>query len=310
MIGAIAPANGRTWYLKMLGKAEPVEAHAKAFDAMLSGMEFTDDADEPVKFKTVPDGWVRKPGGGMRYATFAIGEYDPALELSVIPLGGTSGSLRDNIDRWRSQVGLKAATDKDLEDTTRTVMVGDTKVTVIDMTGPGLSNNIPGRNTGATPPPTIPPFLARPPEQAPTTPEGPATPAASDDPITVKLPEGWSKIEKLPPMATMAFVVDQGDTKLVTTVTKLGGAAGGVEANVARWARQINGKAKTSETEVDGQPATYAFVAGPTDMILGIITKRGDSSWFVKLRGPIDPVAAQKANFDALVQSIKFNEGE
>lgn len=317
MLGAIAPANGRTWYLKMLGKAGPVEAHAKAFDALITGMEFTGDADEPVKFNTVPEGWVRKPGGGMRFATFAVGDYDPPLELSVIPLGGTSGSLRDNINRWRNQVGLGAATDNDLEDTTRIAMVGDTKVTVIDMVGPGLSNNIPGRPTpgsaaGGPTKPTIPPFLARPPEQTPPTPDGPITPTestASDDPITVTLPEGWSKVAKLPPMATMAFAVDQGGTKLVTTVTQLGGAAGGVEANVARWARQVNGKAKTSETEIDGQPATYAFIAGPTDMILGIITKRGDSSWFIKLKGPIDPVAAQKANFDALVKSIKFGKG-
>lgn len=317
MLGAIASHGGRTWYLKMLGKAGQIGAEADAFDALLDGMAFTDDKDAPVTFDTVPEGWTRKPGGGMRYATFTLDGYDPPVELSVIPLGASSGSLRDNINRWRSQVGLGAATDEDMQKTTRKVVVGSTEVTVIDMTGPGLSNNIPGRPTPAPAPgnaggaptsPSIPPLLARPAEPDQPKPEGPAN-DKSDDPITVKLPDGWAKVAKLPPMATMAFAVEQDGQSLVTTVTKLGGAAGGVEANVARWARQVNGKAKTSDIEIDGQPATYAFIAGPEQMILGVITQRGDASWFVKLRGPIDPVAAQKANFDALIESIKFNEG-
>lgn len=52
-----------------------------------------------------PAGWVSKPAGGMRAASFDVpGPGDSKGDLSVIVLGGAAGGLLPNVNRWRGQV--------------------------------------------------------------------------------------------------------------------------------------------------------------------------------------------------------------
>lgn len=48
----------------------------------------------------------------MRLFTFQVGEQ---TELSVIQLGGDGGGVRQNLDRWRQQMGQQALTDAEFQ---------------------------------------------------------------------------------------------------------------------------------------------------------------------------------------------------
>lgn len=54
-----------------------------------------------------PLGWQELPGDGMRLATFKFtGNEDQKLQVTVVPIAGTAGTLPDNVNRWRSQISL------------------------------------------------------------------------------------------------------------------------------------------------------------------------------------------------------------
>src|SRR3954447_1121225 len=54
-----------------------------------------------------PSGWQELPGDGMRLATFKVaGKSDQKLQVAVVPIAGTAGTLPDNVNRWRGQISL------------------------------------------------------------------------------------------------------------------------------------------------------------------------------------------------------------
>ena len=56
---------------------------------------------------TTPEGWnVEPPSSPMIFAAFAVGEASNPARVTVTPLGGDGGGLLQNVNRWRSQVGL------------------------------------------------------------------------------------------------------------------------------------------------------------------------------------------------------------
>lgn len=76
---------------------------------------------------TVPDGWTEKAStGGMRIASYAINSADGrSVDVSVVPLGGQSGSMLDNVNRWRDQVGLGTLTEAELAGSRQAVKIGE-----------------------------------------------------------------------------------------------------------------------------------------------------------------------------------------
>ena len=79
----------------------------------------------------VPEGWtqgqmvVSRGGITLRYeAAFDIGEGADLVQVTVTRMPGV-GSLKQNIDRWRSQVGLDPLSDEQLAESTERIEVGD-----------------------------------------------------------------------------------------------------------------------------------------------------------------------------------------
>ena len=58
-----------------------------------------------------------------------------SLELTVTPLGRESGSVLDNIQRWRGQLGLPAVTEQELPKIVEELKVADTTAQFVDMIG-------------------------------------------------------------------------------------------------------------------------------------------------------------------------------
>ena len=58
----------------------------------------------------LPDGWAEKPGTGMRMASYTI--EGTSIDFYLISL--TMGDVPSNVNRWRGQVGLPAASPEEI----------------------------------------------------------------------------------------------------------------------------------------------------------------------------------------------------
>jgi len=106
MLTAIFPQKDRTWFFKLTGPPEEVEKHKGEFEHFIQSVRFTKKGDPPVTW-TVPEGWHREAGAGLRFASFRFGSEEHPLDLSVTPLGREAGSMLDNVNRWRKELSLQ-----------------------------------------------------------------------------------------------------------------------------------------------------------------------------------------------------------
>lgn len=86
--------------MSMGGAEADNEAVIQAHTAMMESQQQSSFEAE------LPEGWTEKPASGMRMASYAIGE--TAVDFYLISL--TMGDVPSNVNRWRGQVGLPAAT--------------------------------------------------------------------------------------------------------------------------------------------------------------------------------------------------------
>ncbi len=167
ILGGIAPAgNGSEWwFFKMTGPVEMVRAERKNFEAFIQSLQFDPLGRDDWKWKT-PSSWnelVLPPGTG-RIATFhthqnieaylppasavlggagsfhlmtrvedLYGLYFPEMTVSLL-----RGSLIDNVNRWRTQVGIAPLQPAELNRYVRLVPVKNAIVFVVEMAGPTL----------------------------------------------------------------------------------------------------------------------------------------------------------------------------
>lgn len=295
LLAAIVPGSDKTWFFKLVGPLELVNAQAETFDGFVRSIHFHDD--QAIDW-TVPDGWRQQPGSPTRFATFHIGPEDQPMELTVMPLGREAGSLLDNVNRWRGQLGLPPIAEPELGAITRELKTDHLTTTVVEITTP----------TGPI---------------DPVVPAGSVTnnTQAGDRPsLRFKLPAGWNELPASG-MRAAAFQIGEGTKRAELTVIPLGGAAGGLVPNVERWRGQIGlGSSSVEEIrkglrpiEVSGRPAHLVELMGPESAgssrqgILGVVLERGDQTWFFKMMGPADIVAQQKAAFEEFIQSVRFD---
>lgn len=161
---------------------------------------------------------------------------------------------------------------------------------------------------------------------APRMASSPARPAGNRASGTVQwtVPDGW-RVEAASGMRLATFVVGQGGQTGTCTIVTLGGAAGGLEANVRRWLRQLNLQDPAPEAWtafLEAQPrlrseggfegvVTDLTSLGPQapetpSMLAGLFTVEG-GTLFVKLTGPLSLLGEEKENFTRLCQSLRSN---
>jgi hypothetical protein len=150
IIAAMVAGPNGTLFFKMRGNAELTEAQKTDFmkwvSAVCSGQKTarqTDDLSMPlnqtrtaqIKWKT-PEGWNEVPASSMRYASFNATEPDGAkVDVSVVTFPGDGGSDADNINRWRSQIGLQPVDDKGAAAAITPVNATNGEFSSVDMTG-------------------------------------------------------------------------------------------------------------------------------------------------------------------------------
>jgi hypothetical protein len=303
------------WFFKLTGPAETVAEIEDEFRALLESTSL--NGGEPTW--TLPEGWSRQPGSSMRFATLMVDKTDPPLELSVSRLsyrGDRDSYLRDNISRWRQQIGLPASNEADwlakAEAAGEVEAVGgdDRDTTLVDLTGQTddfpearmlAAILLPAGSASGRPAGSAPPAMTPPPA---------STPAAGDGPLKYEVPEEWAPGE-MSVMRVAAFQVTDGDRKVEITVIPAGGD---VLKNVNLWRGQVGLdewseeelKQASEELTIDGQPAIYVELTGDEESIRGAILPGEPQSWFFKLKGDIDLAEHEAERFKAFVESVTF----
>ncbi len=130
------------------------------------------------------------------------------------------------------------------------------------------------------------------------------------------LPKGWTETRSAGGMR-YATIKPSAPGKLEVSVTVFPGAAGGELANVNRWRNQI-GLAPVEEAALAKDRKTLKAPAGSvalfdytgegkekTRMVAAILLA-GGNSWFVKMVGDAGPVAASRADFVRLLESLRL----
>ncbi len=305
LLGAIVPDGDRTWFFKLMGESAAVTAEQGRFDEFVRSVKFG-AGDRPVTW-TPPAGWTERAGSDMRYATLAIA---PGLELSVVKLDGVAGGTLANVNRWRNQLGLAPIMDADLKATCKETTVSGRAALLVDFTGhakPGGSPPMMGGPHGAPEAATSAKPEASPVQMPPI--DAPKPSAG----ITYSRPPEWQELRAAPPRLA---VFAAGDAELV--ITAFPGDVGGELANVNRWRGQV-GLEPTDEAGVAASrksikagdlDAHCFFLDGAERAMAAAIVKNGDTSWFLKLTGPIATVTKERPNFEAFIASVRFDAGD
>ena len=287
MLVAMFQYANHTWFLKVLGPQTVVDAHEKEFDRFVNSLRFPDKGRKP-EWPALA-GWVNKEGSGFRSESFVFGPKETPLEMSITPLGAEAGSLLENVNRWRGQMGLPRVDGDDLEQYTKTIKVDGKEITLID-----LRTEAAGAEDAA---------------------EDSSTPIYT-------LPDSWKKSAKQVPFALAVFRVEDGGEGADITISPLSGPAGGLLPNYNRWRGQAGlkpvgeeaMKKELGEIEVAGIKARYADVSGAGGekrrRILGVVLPHGGDTWFFKMDGPASLVEKQKPVFEAFVKSVRFDGGK
>jgi hypothetical protein len=85
----------------------------------------------------------------MRVGSFAIDKNGQHADVSIIPLGGSSGGELANVNRWRGQVGLEAVDEARLAAQAEKVNIGSTPASLYDLKGTDPKSQQPTRIVGS-----------------------------------------------------------------------------------------------------------------------------------------------------------------
>lgn len=144
----------------------------------------------------------------------------------------------------------------------------------------------------------------------------PAARPAPGSALRWKLPKGWTES----PASGMRYATLKApvEGKLDISVTMLGGTAGGELANVNRWRGQIGlppveestlGKSRQAVKTPAGEVALFDFTGDgekKSRMVVGSLTSPDGNSWFLKAVGDEAAVAAARADFVQLLETLRF----
>ncbi len=140
--------------------------------------------------------------------------------------------------------------------------------------------------------------------------------AAPSSALRWKLPKGWTES----PASGMRYATLKApaEGKLDISVTMLAGTAGGELANVNRWRGQIGlppveesalSKNRQAVKTPAGEVALYDFLGEgekKSRMVVGSLTSPDGNSWFLKAVGDEAAVAAARADFVQLLETLRF----
>lgn len=145
--------------------------------------------------------------------------------------------------------------------------------------------------------------------------------AEGPDDIAWEAPKAWQSVPNANTMRKATYKIPKAPGDPEDAELTVSAAAGGVDANVKRWAGQFgntepkieprtpNGL-KVTVVEIKGTYASGGMMGGPSTpkekyMLLGAVVDGADRQHFFKMTGPEKTVTAAKKDFDAFVSSFR-----
>jgi len=260
------------------------------------------NATQPQLQWTLPAGWTEVAPGEMSIASFKVqGQNGAEADVSVVPLPGMAGGDSANLNRWRGQVGLSAATPDELEKSAESVQVGDQSGKLYDIVGDSkrILGVIDERNgmtwffkmigdanlveqqkpefvaflklltfRAAAPPAELPP--GHPPIGGDMNAPMMSSDAGSQIKPAWTVPVDWHTVPPAQFLLAEYSIAGANENQAEVNVAELNGSGGGVLANVNRWRGQIGldpvdetGLARLTTTmNMTGGQATFVDMTG------------------------------------------------
>jgi hypothetical protein len=277
---------------------------------------------------TTPSGWQEIPASGYRLGSFVIPNKDKsAADVAITSFPGQVGSERDNVNRWRAELGLAAIGENDIS--SQPVSIASLDGKLFDIAGEKSRTVVAllhrDGSTWFFKMRGDPAIVAAQKDAftqflktirfSEETPAPGAEPVAEKAPVaaaatTAGLPEGW--VEKDPgAMILKRFAAGEA----TVTVSSFPGDVGGTAANVNRWRQQlglekvddVKALALTDTLPLGAVKGTLVDFSGTTGSektrLVAVMVARDGSTWFYKLVGPSDSVEKQKAAFVSYVKT-------
>jgi hypothetical protein len=304
MAVAIFNKTDATWFFKIVGPPEKIDAAEQQWRPFFESVKFEDK--EPTW--DLPEGWSAAGPKPMRFATFVIDDAPPSLELAISSLGPNQDML-DNVNRWRKQIGLKDIAESELDDNLKKHKTETGEFLLFDALGTG-----PGRMTPPFAGGGVAPFASG--GAAPFA-GGGGQPVGPTEKLEYDLPDGWTKLDSSM-MVPVRLQKEVGDGKAQITIVELPADANEWEPNVIRWANQVSMgglskqqfAARTTDLKIDGVEGKQVDLIdleseSKTGMIGGMVKREG-SAWFLKLTGNKQIVEDSREAFEQFSQSIRF----
>jgi len=128
ILAAIIAHGDQTWFLKLSGASDLVQSQKANFDSFIRSIRFDVPQDSsavadsaaapanaalPIAF-TIPSGWQQETPSqvsAFRVVAFEIASGTDSAEAVVTHVAKDSGTMLDNINRWRGQVELPPVDD-------------------------------------------------------------------------------------------------------------------------------------------------------------------------------------------------------
>ena len=228
-------------------------------------------------------------------------------------------SVLENVNRWRWQLNQPPVEEAALDDAVEKIKLADGErfASFVEIAGAvsgdsmGMGMRAPFAGGGGNKPPMPGPPAA-----------GPAATGSPQPGFEYETPDGW-ELDRYGGMRKIAFVMGdaEGDGKAELTVTTLGTGGSAVLPNVNRWRGQL-GLSPVGEDElpeslgeikVGDKAATLVDLVSesgesdsPRQAMKVALLPRGPVTWFFKLMGDAATVESEKENFEAFVNSVKF----
>ncbi|HLX95787.1 MAG TPA: hypothetical protein VKU37_08590 [Verrucomicrobiae bacterium] len=273
-------------------------------DATTAATDQNENSPAPPQLQwTLPADWTEVAPAEMSIASFKVsGQNGAAAEVTLVPLPGLAGGDNANVNRWRGQVGLPAATPEEFQKMGEAVQAGDQPATLYDMAGQDSGNAkrilgvIQQRNgttwffkmvgdaglveqqkpeftaflksltfTADATPAALPP--GHPPigggdANAPMM----ATDAASAGKPAWTVPADWQEVPASQFLLAEYSIADANGAKAEVNVAELSGNGGGVLPNVNRWRGQI-GLEPVDETGLAKVTTTMDITGGQATLV-------------------------------------------
>ena len=147
----------------------------------------------------------------------------------------------------------------------------------------------------------------------------PVPPVDPAEKPTWTVPAGWQEGPLAQFLIAKFIIKGTGNAAATVNVSRLNGDGGGLLSNINRWHQQLTTASITGEEmmklpslDVAGSKATLVDFTGTNPMtkqparLVGVVLPLADQTWFYKLMGDPEVVAAQKDALLQFVQSAKY----